>query len=231
MSKRRIVVPTKIEDLNKYQMIALPYLKLNMLRLLVSDADILELNVMITDPVNGWAFLHNKHSDPLTKTEPGNADLMKCKVALTKKLQYVYRNIPRNVMISADFQTLNIAEPTDHKTKRGTIVNTPFGLITAIGGGILKFEVRTNAEAKTARMDDLADVVRVMGMILKPGEDLPTDPSQCTVTFTSTKANFKHTFSVAEAGNRFVCFLQYVNQSDESKNGPISKLQICIIGL
>ncbi len=229
MKKNDPVVPKKIEELNKYQIIAAPYIKLNKLRLQVAANDITDLDKIINDPIDGWVVWHAKHADPNLKSEPGNASLVKCQKILTQKFQYIYRNIPRNVMITDDFITLNIAEPTDHRTKRGPIVSTPFGKTTPLGGGVLKYEVRTSAEAKTAKMDDLANVIRVMGVILKPGDDLPTDPSQCTVTFTSTKAIFKHTFPGQEVGNRFACYLQYVNTTDESKNGQRSELLICVI--
>ena len=231
MKNKGSVVPEKIEDVNAYQIVAAPYLKLNETRLTINPADIATLNLIISDPVNGWTFLHAQHSNPLTKTEPGNKDLLKCKKALTKQFQYIFRNIPRNVMITADFVTLNIAEPDFNKSRRSAITNSPFAKIIALAGAILKFIVRTDTDAKRASMEPLADVIRVMGIILKPGDALPTDPSECNITFTSTKAIFKHNFSIADAGNRFACFVQYVNTTDESKNGPVSAMLVCVIGM
>ena len=52
MKKNDPVVPKKIEELNKYQIIAAPYIKLNKLRLQVAANDLTDLDKIINDDQN-----------------------------------------------------------------------------------------------------------------------------------------------------------------------------------
>jgi len=231
MKRKSSVVPNGNENFNNYLILVYFYIKDNLVRLGIITEDFETLTAYLNDPEKGWIFFHKQHSNPATKTAPLIADMKVCKKAITQLLQKIYRNISRSVMTNTDYQTFNIAVPDTHKTPRAAITNRPFVNIIALGGAILKFIVRTATDAKRASMDPLADEIRVMGIILKPGDALPTDPSQCTITFTSTRAIFKHNFSMADSGNRFACYVQYVNTSDESKNGPVSAMLVCVIGM
>ena len=231
MAKNVPVVPEKIEDFNKYQGLAVPYLKLNETRLMIDSIDFLALDKLVNDPATGWVYWHAKHSDPNTKSEPGNKDLVKSRKAITKQLQYIYRNIPRKVMITLDYVTLNIAEYNSHKSKKGNNTSTPFGKISSKSGAIIDFDVREDTETTSKKMPDLADAIRAYCAILKPGDPLPTNTSECAITVISTKGKFSHQCPLEEAGNRFASYLQYVNLKDASKDGPISGLLVCIIAL
>ena len=231
MAKRRNIVPYKFVDFNVYITLVLPYIITNAARLLINQANIVVLQTLIEQPDNGWNDLYALHSTGTTQTKPVNNKIKACQFSITKMLQIIYNDILRSIMTTEDYMVLNITIPKGIRTKRGLITSMPTAFLNSIGGGIIKFKVRWDTDTGRASMAPLADAIRVMGMILKPGDALPTDPQQCTITFTSKRAVFNHIFSLKEAGNRFVCFLQYVNQSDESKNGPVSVLHTCIIGL
>jgi len=231
MAKKTPVIPPKIEEFNKYQSISVPYLKLNETRLTIDTLDFAALDKLVNDPATGWVYWHTKHSDPSTRTEPGNAELVKSQKAITKQLQYIYRNIPRKFMNLTDYITLNIAPPVEHRAKKGNNTATPYGNISSKSGGIIDFVVREDTVTKSAALPELADAIRAMGVILKPGDPLPTNVSECNITVISTKGKFKHNCPTEEAGNRFACYLQYINLSDESKSGPLSGLLFCIIAM
>ena len=231
MAKKTPVIPTTIDGFNKYLIVVFIYIKTNMVRLMVSSADFATLTEMINDPATGWTYLYTMHSDVATQTKPINAKLKKSKLTISQFLRYLYRNFPRNVMIVEDYQTFNIAELNSHHSRRAKITTTPYGNISSKSGGVVDFAVRDNTEVQNAAMEPLADAIRVYGVILNPGDALPTNVSQCNLSIISKKAKFSYQCPTEEAGNRFACYLQYVNLSDDSKSGPLSGLMICIIAL
>ncbi len=229
MAIRKNIVPQAIELFNSYIIIVLPYILLHKARLLISEDNYDKLNALVNDPAEGWVYLHHLHSNKATKNMAVNLDLEVCETAITKLLQVIYNDIPRSYMTTTDFVTFHISIPKHTKGVRAKITNIPFGKIHPSGGGRIGFIVRTDTDAKRASMEVLADVIWVDGIILKPGDPLPTGPSQCNIRFTSTSALFSHPFPTEEIGNRFACFLHYANLTDDSKSGPISSILICII--
>ena len=222
-------VPNNIEPFNAYIGVVFPYIVANATRLGISTANVGALTHQVTDPITGWNALHTTHANKATKNTPDNLNLVKSEVTITHQLQAIYNDIPRSAMTSADYVTFHIAVPNHTKSSRASITNIPFGKIYPIGGGKIGFIVRTDTDAKRAKMDPLADVIWVDGIILKPGDPLPTGPSQCNIIFTSTTALFNHTFADVEIGNRFACFLHYANLTNDSKSGPVSDMLICVI--
>ncbi|MEI6823119.1 MAG: hypothetical protein WCL51_14405 [Bacteroidota bacterium] len=231
MTNRGNIVPGGIEPFNTYVGVVLPYMVINATRLTISTGNMGSLTHLITDPLIGWNALHTTHANKATKTTPGNLDLVKCEVNITKLLQSIFNDIPRSAMTSTDYVTFHISIPNHTKGSRASITNIPFGKIYSAGGGKVEFIVRTDTDAKRASMDPLADVIWVDGIILEPGDALPVHPADCNLIFTSKSALFSHSFDIAQAGNRFACFLHYANLTDDSKSGPISSLLVCIIGL
>ena len=229
MSENRSIVPRPIEPFNAYIGIVLPYMVTNATRLVISTGNIASLTHMVTDPLIGWNALHTLHANAATKNTPGNLDLVKCEVTITRLLQLIFNDMPRSAMTSTDYVTFHISIPTHTKGSRAAITNIPYGKIYSVGGGKIGFIVRTDTDAKRASMDPLADVIWVDGIILAPGEDLPTGPADCNLIFTSKSALFSHAFDPARAGNRFACFLHYANLTDDSKSGPVSDMLICFI--
>ncbi len=229
MTESRSIVPQAIEPFNTYIGVVLPYMVLNATRLTISTGNMGSLTHLVTDPLIGWNALHTTHANPATKNTPGNLDLVKCEVAITHLLQAIFNDMPRSAMTSTDYVTFHISVPNHTKGSRASITNIPFGKIYPIGGGKIGFIVRTDTDAKRASMDPLADVIRVDGIILAPGDALPIGPSQCNLIFTSTTALFDHTFADTEIGNRFACFLHYANLTDDKKSGPVSDMLICVI--
>lgn len=231
MTSKNSIVPGNIEPFNAYIGIVLPYMVINATRLVISTGNIASLTHMVNDPLTGWNSLHTLHANKATKNTPGNLDLVKCEVTITRLLQAIFNDMPRSAMTSTDYVTFHISIPNHTKGSRASITNIPFGKIYSAGGGKVEFIVRTDTDAKRASMDPLADVIWVDGIILQPGDDLPKNPADCNLIFTSKSALFSHSFDIAQAGNRFACFLHYANLTDDSKSGPISSLLVCIIGL
>ena len=229
MTSKNSIVPGNIEPFNAYIGPVLPYMVTNATRLGISSGNIGTLTHLVTDPLIGWNALHALHADKATKNTPGNLDLVKCEVAITHLLQAIFNDMPRSAMTSTDYVTFHISIPNHTKGSRASITNIPYGKIYPMGGGRIGFIVRTDTDAKRAAMDPLADVIWVDGIILKPGDPLPTGPSQCNIIFTSTTALFNHTFADVEIGNRFACFLHYANLTDDKKSGPVSDMLICVI--
>ena len=229
MSQKRIF-PKAIDAFNTFILMVFLYLKTNATRLQIKPTSITTLQTLINDPATGWSYYFGLHSNPVTRTKTINEDLGKSETSITIFLRSIYADIPRSVMITDDYNALNIAEPTHTKGSRAAITNTPYGVVYSVGGGKLCFIVRTKTDAKRASMDPLADVIWVDAIILKPGDPMPKSPADCTITFTSRSALFSHTFDLTEKGNTFVCFLHYANLTDDSKSGPVSEPISCIIG-
>ena len=231
MAKRRNIIPGGYPEFNAYITLVLPYIIANAARLLIQQANIDVLQTLIEKPDKGWNVLYAQHAVKTSKTMDINNDLEAMQFAITKMLQLIYNDILRSKMITQDFIVLNITKKKQTKKRRGKIKYSPIVFMTSSGGAVIKFKVNWTAAPGRASMAPLADAIRVVGMILKPGDALPTKPQKCNITFTSRKALFDHTFDLSEAGNMFVCFVQYVNECDESKNGTITGLKRCIIAL
>jgi len=231
MAKRRNIIPESYPEFNKYISVVLPYIILNAVRLLIQQANIDVLQNLIEKPDKGWNILYMQHATVSSKTKDVNYDIDAMQFAITKMLQIIYNDILRSKMNTIDYIVFNITQKKQTKTRRGQITSDPIVSMISSGSAIIKFKVRWTSAFGRASMAPLADAIRVMGMIIKPGDALPTNTSQCNIIFNSRKAMFQHQFDLSEAGNMFVCFVQYVNECDESKKGPISGLKRCIIGL
>lgn len=231
MSKKHEIFPRGFNAFNAYILLVFAYLKANMTRLKISDDQITALQKLIFENDESWTFLFNIHSTSATKLSPATKKLQKLMKDIIKVLQAIYSDILRSIMTIDDFQTLNIAEPNKPKSPRKPIKDSPIVKLITKAGAIIDFIVRWNTDSKRASMHPDADVIRVVGKIVKPGEALPTTPEECTITFTSKKALFNHKFSIGDAGSCFACFVQYANESDEGKSGPYSTIQVIIIGM
>ncbi len=230
---RRNVVPHAIEPFHAYITTVLAYITdpIVKVRLMISNANLAALTLLVTDPATGWNILHNKHSAKSTRTADVNTDLANSEITITHLLESMYRDIPRSAMLTADYSTLNIAKVSTAKPKRAKIINIPFAKMFSKGGAIVSFITRPTHDAGKAHMDPLADQIEVVGIILKPGDPMPTDITQCNIKFSSKHAIFTHEFTLSDAGNRFACFLRYANTSDDKKSGGYSSVIVCVIGL
>ncbi len=229
--KRRNIIPHGIDEFNTYILLVLTYLTDNATRLLITTANITDLNGLVTNATTGWTHWFNLHASPSTRTSPNTANLHASEFAITVKLHLIYGDLPHSLMTADDYENLHIAPPVTKRPKRTAITNIPFGKVFSVGGAIAKFIVRTDTHAKRAALDVLCDAVEVRGMLLAADGVLPTDPSKCDIVFSSKQALFTHAFTPADAGKRFACFLRFVNLTDEKKDGGWSGVITCIIAL
>jgi hypothetical protein len=227
----KTVVPTSINAFNTYVLLVLLYLTDNASRLLIAPIYITDLNGFVTDATTGWTHWFNLHASPSTNNGPNTTNLHVSETKITKHLQLIYGDIPRSLMNADDYANLHIAPPVTSRPKRTAIINIPFGKVYSIGGAIVHFIVRTDTHAHRAAMDPLADAIEVSGMLIAADAPLPTDNSKCDLHFMSKEALFNHAFTPADAGKRFVCFLRYVNLTDETKDGGWSGVISTIIGM
>lgn len=227
------VVPKAIEPFNSYITIVLAYLTVvaNKTRLAISTANITALTTLVTDPDTGWNALHTLHAAKSTRTADVNTDLANSEITITHLLESIYRDIPRSAMLTADYSTLHIAKLSDTRSARTRIINIPYAKIYSTGGAIVTFLTRPAHEAGKSHMDPLADQIEVKGILLKEGDPLPASEADCNIIFSSTHAIFTHTFTMADAGKRFACFLRYVNTSDDKKSGGWCGIIVCVVGL
>ncbi len=226
---RRNVVPQAIEPFNAYIIAVYAYLQANQVRLGVTDANMKVLSILINDSVTGWIQLHTLHSSTSTRTGDVNTDLANSESIITHLLESIYHDIPRSVMITADYSTLHIAKLSNTKSARAKIENIPFAKMYSTGGAIIRWITRPLHSAGKAHIDPLADELQVEGILLNAADALPTDISQCNIHFSSKHAIFSHTFSPSDAGKRFACFVRYANTSDDKKSGGWSGIIICIV--
>ncbi len=154
---RRNVVPHAIEPFNAYIIAVYAYLQANQTRLLVSVANMKALGILINDPDTGWIQLHTLHSSTSTRTGDVNTDLANSESTITHLLESIYLDIPRSVMITADYSTLHIAKLSNSKSARAKIINIPFAKMYSTGGAIVRWITRPASSAGKAHIDPLAD--------------------------------------------------------------------------
>jgi len=144
-----------------------------------------------------------------------------------------------------DRTILNLPERDKTPTRKGKIEDTPLVGIKGIGGGQLKFRVRSDEDSTRASMHPLADYLEVKYFIVKnepqntppPSPDNPTPPvkdsmpvlDDATSYAISKKALFVLELGNGNTGKFIVAFVRWANASNPSMSGPWSLPVIGVI--
>jgi len=205
--------PTKDTERDEYYNRAIPYIDANKVRLTVAPAT-------ATDAVNlltNWnaTYPQSKNPDTRTRTITNQKDQLISKIE--EALRNIYADIPESVLTDADRNTLNLKKRDTVNTPRPAINVVPFAKAQGEAGGLVEFICRTDSDSSRASVLPEADGIEV---VFNVGGAQPVSPSDCTRNFFSSKAKFRISFDLSDAGKKVNCFVRWKNNSDPAKSGP-----------
>lgn len=144
-----------------------------------------------------------------------------------------------SVLTNTDRTILNLPERDKTPTAKGKIEDVPTVDITPLGGGQMKFRIRTAEDATRASMHEAADFIEVKYLIQgkevtppptpDPGDGgLPTVDKATDYTI-SKKSLFVIELGTGYSGKILIAFVRYANASNPANSGPWTLPKVAVI--
>lgn len=168
----------------------------------------------------GW---YEKHTNVNTKTKTTRLQVEQIMADFTDFFSPILTGMSVHpALTTEDRGILNIPERDTVNTPRGAINDQPFVNIASKPSAHFKIRARLAADASRASMHPLADGIEVRYQV---GGTSPANALACPGVKVSTKALFDLDAGIANDGQKFYCFIRYINQSKPENSGPWSGLQ------
>jgi len=205
--------PTRDTERNDYYNRAIPYVDAEKVRLTVDPAKAADAVALLVT----WNLVYPKAKDPNLSTKTLRDQKDDLIVEIENLLRVIYNDIPGSLLTDADRNTLNLPRRDTISTPRPNITITPFAKASSQAGGLIEFICRTDSDSSRASVLPEADGIEV---VYNVGGNVPVSPSECTKSFFSTKAKFRISMDIADAGKKLNGFLRWKNNTDAAKSGP-----------
>ncbi len=218
----------KLEEINSYYGVSVPYIDANKTRLNVSTENNDALQLLHSDPStgNGWTQLWALTINKATATEPVRRQRNKLRKVITAKLREIYFDIPESALTEVDRSTLRIFKRDAKPSARGKITTAPDVAFTPLEGGEIRQRLRVDDDATRASRHPLADGWE---RVSKIGGTPPADASECPVNNTGTEALSTFNAGQKNDGKRIYAFVRWINLSNPVNNSPWSSMEVVTI--
>ena len=123
----------------------------------------------------------------------------------------------------------NIKLRDDTPTACPQITTAPFVDFEVESGAIILITCRVAHDSTRASMHPDADDIEMRYILQDPADAPPTDPDELPNTELSTKAIFRFSAGMPNAGKRLYAFLRWRNNTDEAKSGPWSQIMTIVV--
>ncbi len=189
-----------------------------------------------------WVPLFAKYNDPSQRTKTVTEDVNDTMDGFRLFAEPLLNRMSgSSALTNQDRDILHLPVRDKTPTRRGKIEDTPFVKIEAIGGGQMKFRVRTTEDGSRASMHPLADFLEIKYMILgfdpsAPGTPASPPAPENSIPTADTAKNYsisKKALFILETGENkvgkfMIAFLRWANASNPANSGPWS---LPVIGL
>lgn len=223
-------IPVKLAEFNTFVNRVIPYMAdaANQDRLGVSDDNKDEMEAKLGDSTAGgsWIYLWGLTSSDTTATKPLRKDRDDLMKEMTTLIRSVYDDVIESALTNDDRTTLLIPKRDTTPTDRPKITIRPTLKLIVMGGASFTIENRVDKDQTRPSMLPEADYVEMAYII---GTTPPASVADTNKVKILSKAREVVSFDPATAGQRLYCYTRYVNKTDESKNGPYTRLHSAVI--
>ena len=178
-----------------------------------------------------WIAIYTKYSNPDVRTRVITKDKETVLDAFTQFAEPLNERIAASPYITNEDRAIFRIKQRSKTRKHHTapIEDFPEFTMHGIGSGEIKFSVRGTHDGD--RASKLAGTqIEVGYIILIPDVPRPTNASELTQSFISTKAIFTHNFGAQNQGKLLFAACRWIVATDPARNGPWSNIQTILVG-
>ena len=117
----------------------------------------------------------------------------------------------------------------DEPTPRPQITDAPFVDFKVESGAFVLVTCRVEHDSTRASMHPDADEIEMRYSLLPTGDPAPIDPAETQDSTMSSKAIFRFSGGIGNAGQRLYGYLRWRNKTDEAKSGPWSQIETIVV--
>lgn len=215
-------IPTRDTDFNTYINNAINYMVANAGSLGITAGTVTELQ----NKQANWNALFPQSQNPALRTSAITDQKNNLREEIEDLLRDVYSNIREADLNEAARNALNLPERDDEPTPRPAITTAPHVDLKAGSGARIEVTLRVESDADRASRHEHADSIELCYKIGDPG---PNSPADCNKTVMFTRALHTLKLDIADAGQRFYCYVKWKNTSNDEKSGPWSNMSSIVI--
>ncbi len=217
-------VPKKNALFFNFQDILVAAAVLNALAWNIPGAAILALQALQTPYVTAWNKIKNKKTRSGSDVEAHDLAREAYEAAIREfaKTYLMFNDVITNQ------QRSDMGVPNENKERaaRPKITTSPFAEVNAEDGSVMHIKCRVEADSTRSSRHPDADGMEI---IYEVGKTPPASIKECINVVVSKKATIRISIDPDQAGNKMFFYVRWVNLSDDSKSGPLSKLYQSVI--
>lgn len=224
------IFPSVIEEKNTYYNRVRNHIFAGTNRARLGLTGVTQVDDMDTLVTGEWKDNFELSSDSSTATSVTRKKRDDAGKLIEEKLRFIYDEIPGSALTTEDRAKFNLKVRDSVPSDRSKIETVPYCKITNRGNGRLTVRARTNSDSSRASVHPESDGLRIYYGFFGNGEAPPVSLAQLPQQKVSSTAKFDIETGTENLGRRLYAFAQWVNNGDESKNGPLTDVLSTVIG-